>query len=167
MAKITIGDRDYIVPEMNFAAVELAWPAIDQATRAFDPMTGTSSALAVIAAGLMEAPEFNRADFGIKDEEVLEDKEIHERVTRFLKKACKASQLGDIKEGMFKILEEAGLEVEEGELMGALVEALGVTLPNPSQETAPATSPSSAPQTSVVETGTLSESDTVSESITP
>lgn len=153
MANITIGGNEYDIPEMNFLAVELAWPHVLEATNVLDPVRGTSAALAVIAAAIQQADYFDPANFNI---EVKGDREIHQAFSYYLKKQLKATEIGRVKETMFEILKEAGLEVTEGEAVAALMAALGPETEdqNPSPETAPDTSSSSSPPDAKGEAGT-------------
>lgn len=146
MAQVTIGGKDYVIPEMNFLAIERAWPYVVEATETLDPMKGPSAALAVFAAALMEVEPFNPADYEVP-EGVEGDTRIHMAITRFFKKKLKGNELGSIKTAMFEVLKEAGLEVTEGEAMAAVKAALepGMEEQNPSLETAPDTSQSSLP----------------------
>lgn len=147
MATITIGGKDYVIPEMNFLAVERAWPYVQQATDAgFDPIKGSSAALSVFAAGLMEADDFNPVDYGLSAD-TKGDAATHQGVTRFLKKELKAKEMDKVRETMFEVLKEAGLEVTEGEAIAALAAALAPgTDQNLSQETVLDTSSSSSQQ---------------------
>lgn len=152
MAQITVGGVEYQLPEMNFLAIERAWPFVVEATEALDPMKGISSALAVFAAALMEADDFDKATYNVP-EDVVTDFGIHNGVTRFLKKKLKGTEMPIVKDTMFQILKEGGLEITEGEMMQSLVDQ--VTEPeSPSLETAPDTSLSSLPQDAKEETGT-------------
>lgn len=157
MADITIGGTKYYVPEMNFLAMERAWPYIQEATETLDPMKGASTALAVFAAAIMEGEEFNpEKDFGIQNADSLSDSQIHTQVTHFFKKKLKGTEVGVIRPTMFEVLKEAGLEVTEGEALMALQAALGGMEedPSPSMGIAQSTSPSSSPQDARVEAGT-------------
>lgn len=153
MAQITIGGKEYLIPEMNFLAIERAWPFVMKATETVELMTGVSAALSVIAAGLMEAEDFNPADFdatpGDRDAVVLD------RVVYFFKKNLKGNEIGIVRDTMFQILKEAGLEVTEGEALAALAAAAGLKLPETlSPETAPDTSLNSLPLDAREEAGT-------------
>lgn len=126
MATITIGGVTYDLPEMNFLAIERAWPYVEEASMTLDPMKGPSAALAVFAAAMMEADDFDPANFGV-DPSVTSDVRIHLEVTKFLKKRLKGTELPRVKDAMFAMLEEAGLEVTEGEALRSLGEALLAT----------------------------------------
>ena len=154
MAKITVGGKEYYIPEMNFLAVERAWPYVLEATTALDPIAGASAALSVIASGLMEADNFNPAEFGI---EATTDKGIHESLSYYLKKNLKAAEIVEVKNTMFEILVEAGLEVTEGEARAALTAALETDQADPTDlpETAPDTLSSSSQPDAKEEAGTL------------
>jgi hypothetical protein len=149
MAKITIGGTLYTVPELNFIALERAWPYVEQAMATLDPMQGPSAGLGVIAAGLVEADDFERTRYGIGDDERLNDEETFERVLLFLKKKLKATEIVNIKTCLEEILEEAGL-TESGELAAAAVVAVTEKL---SGVIAQGTSPSSSPPTMKEEAG--------------
>lgn len=145
MASITIGGIEYIIPEMNFLSIERAWPYVQLATTALDPMVAVSAALAVIASGLMEDEPFDPSKYGIT-ETGLPEKVIHETIVYFFKKKIKGSELDRVQVAMYEILREAGLEVTEGEATAALMAALGTAQEEatPSPETALDTSPSSS-----------------------
>lgn len=134
MAQITLGGKDYVFPEMNFLAIERAWPFVTRATETTDAMAGVSASLGVFAAAYMEAEEFKASDFGITDE-FTPDASIHRAVHRFFKKNLKGNEMGKVKDTMFEILKEAGLEVTEGESMDKIPEQLGIgmgsTMPSP------------------------------------
>ena len=140
MANVTIGGTEYEVPEMNFLAIERAWPFVVEATNQNDPIAGAGAAISVIAAGLMEADHFKPSDFGIGDGD--KDSDVHRKLSYYLKKQLKASELVNIKDAMLTILREAGLEVTEGEAKAASTAA-----PATDQET-PSLSPETAPDTS-------------------
>ena len=70
MAKVTVGGTQYEVPELNFIALERSWPFIEEAMTALDPMKGVSAALHIIAAGLVEADNFDPATYNIKPEDI-------------------------------------------------------------------------------------------------
>lgn len=162
MAKITIGGNEYVIPEMNFIAVERAWPYIEEAMTTVHPMHGTSAALAVIAATLMEGPEFDPASLGVETTE--QDAEtgfprprseilVHEDLTRTLKRRLKASEVGAVKVCLFDILDEAGFEMKDP-ASGEALAALGMQMMSPSTATAQNTSPSSSQPDAKEEAGT-------------
>lgn len=153
MAQITVGGKEYIIPEMNFVAIERAWPFIVEATETLDPMRGPGAALAVFAAAIMEGDDFDKTQFDI-GEDVHGESIIHNQLTRWFKKKLKGKELNKIKEAMFEVLAEAGLDVTPGEAEAALIAALGVTKESPSMETAPDTSQSSLPLESKEDPGT-------------
>ena len=144
MAQITIGGVEYHIPEMNFLSIERAWPFVQQATSALDPMQAVSAALSVIASALMEAENFDSTAFGIEGPTT--EAETHRLITYFLKKKLRGNELGVVQSAMFEILKEAGLEVTEGEAIAVLGAALGIHQEGAmsSPETAPDTSPSSS-----------------------
>lgn len=117
MAKVTIGGNDYIVPELNFIALEKAWKSI----RAIlvsdnpDPLLIASAGIEVIAYGLIEAPDFDRSKFGIEPDEVLTSDELDSRVVHSIKKQLKAGEIQGVHTAMDEIKEEAGLLPEQGE----------------------------------------------------
>lgn len=151
MATLKVGDKEYQIPEMNFAAIERAWPYIEEATEVLHPMKGPSAGLAVFAAALMEKEDFDPKEFGIEDDKIPEYR-IHEGVTRYLKKQVRAKDIPHVKDMLLELLKEAGIEFkdsEEGEAAGAPAEVM-----SPSPETAPDTLPSSSPQDVKEEAGT-------------
>lgn len=133
MAQVTIGDTQYEVPELNFAALELVWPHVEEAMTTLDPMKGPSAGLYVIAGGIIHTDTFDKTKFGILEMDLLTEKEILDQVVRYLKRQLKASQISGIKDCLDKITEEAGLIPKEGERDPVKQE-------NPSPETAPASS---------------------------
>lgn len=143
MATLTVGGKEYNVPEMNFLAVERAWPHVVEATAAFDPMKGSAAAIAVIAAAMFEGENFNREEWGI-DADVPNDLAYQNLIT-IIKRRMKATEISSAKDTMLKILEEGGLQVSEGELLESL--GLVESLPDlPSPETAEDTSQSLSQQ---------------------
>lgn len=159
MATITIGGKAYIIPEMNFVAIERGWPYVEKATTTLDPIDGVSAALGVFAAGIMEADYFKKEDFNVSDwepgisEAPAEDEHIHTGVIHFLKKGLKGLEMDKVRVTMFEVLKEAGLEVTEGEAPAVLAAAQGMEI-DPSPETAPDTSQNSSPPAAKEETGT-------------
>lgn len=156
MATVTIGGTDYEVPELNFIALERAWPFIELAMTEPDPMKGVSAALHIIAAGLVEADNFKPSDYGIKGEDLssTRDREdqIFELTAKFLKRKTKASEIEGVRRAIGDITKEAGLEPEEGE--GELAEGVKEEAPNLSPETSTHTLPSSSPLGAREEAGT-------------
>lgn len=162
MAKITIGGNEYVIPEMNFIAVERAWPYVEKAMETIHPMHGTSAALSVIAAAMMEGPDFDPASFGIEVNE--QDAEtglprprgedaIFQDLTKTLKRRLKAREVGTVKLCLFEILEEAGFEMKDP-ASGEALAALGMEMMSPSLVTAANTSPSSSQPDAKEEAGT-------------
>lgn len=158
MAQITIGKIEYDLPEMNFLAIERAWPFIQEATAALDPMQAVSASLAVFAAAIMEGEDFDKTRFNIP-KEVVSDFSIHNEVTRFFKKKLMGNELDRVKTTMFDLLKEGGLEITEGEILQSLADAQAEIVEEEamallSQETALDTSPSSSRQDAKAEAGT-------------
>ena len=149
MAKVTIGEVEYHIPTLNFAALELAWPYIEIATSSNDPMAGPSAGVGIVAAGLMEAEGFDRTNFGMLSTEALATSETHARVMYFLKRKLLATQIGAIREVVNEIIVEAGLVSNEGE--NPPVEE---TTMNPSPETVLASSLNSLQPVAKEEAGT-------------
>lgn len=149
MAKVTIGGTEYEVPEMNFAALERAWPYVDEAMMTLDAIKGPAAGLCIVAAGLMYADHFDPAQFGIRADEMLGEDQTFDRVVKFLKRKLKAKELEQVRVAINQITEEAGLEPLEGEAPPA-----GTPEQNLSEETAPPTSQSSSPPVTAEETGT-------------
>lgn len=154
MAIVTIGGTEYRVSELNFIALERAWPHIELAMISQDPMSAVSAAIGAIAAGIMEEEYFNPESFGVdtsKFNEFLDrDTQVHEQVVRYLKRKTKATEISGIREGLHNIAKEAGLEPETGEAQDP-AKAVGAI---PSTETSDASSPSSSPQDVKEEAGT-------------
>lgn len=139
---ISIGGRQYDLPEMTFAAVERAWPYVEEATAAFDPIKGTAAGLCIIASTLIEAEDFDKTRYGMTEaDEMLSVSEQFDRVVYFFKKQLKAKEIGQVKDAVLSILTDADL-IKEDDSSGE-VEA---GTENPSTETVPASSPSSLPQ---------------------
>ena len=142
MATFTCDGKNYPVPEMNFLAVERAWPFVQKATEEFDPMKGSSAAIGVVAAAMLEGEGFDRSAWDIGEE--LDDDAAFELLMRTIKKRLKVSEIGNAKKTMFEILEEGGQQVTEGELLSAL-EALQGERAGSLPETVLDTSQSSLP----------------------
>jgi hypothetical protein len=141
MAKVTVGGKEYEVPEMNFLALERCWPHIEEAMTTLDPIKGPAAGIRIIAAGLIEADHFKPTDFGIGENETLGEDQTFERVTHFLKKKLKANEIEAVRAALDEITKEAGLEeAEAGEAPQTPQQEA-----SPSVETAPTTSPSSSP----------------------
>jgi hypothetical protein len=149
MATVTVGGTEYEVPEMNFAALERAWPFVMEAMLVEDPMKGVAAGISIIAAGLIEAEHFDKTKFGIREDEMLGDEQTFDRVVYFLKKKIKAKEIDGIRKSVDQINLEAGLEPAPGEALPLLAEVRQNLL----TETAPTSSPSSSPPDAVEETG--------------
>lgn len=148
MARVTIGGTEYEVPEMNFAALERAWPYVEESMMTLDPMKGPAAGICIVAAGLMYADHFDPTKFDIKPDEMLGEDQTFDRIVRFLKRKLKAKEIEQVRAAVNKINEEAGLEPEEGEAPAALGEGA-----SPSTETAPSTPLNSSQQDVPEETG--------------
>lgn len=162
MAKITIGGNEYSLPEMNFIAVERAWPFVELAMETVHPMHGASAALSVIAATMMEGPDFDPASFGIEafeqDAETglprpRSENDIFVDLATTLKRRLKAKEIGAVKVCLFEILQEAGFEMRDPS-SGEALAALGMEMMSPSPVTAANTSPSSSQPDAKEEAGT-------------
>jgi hypothetical protein len=150
MASAVIGGIKYEVPELNFIALEKAWPFIERAIITQDPMEGTSAGVSIIAAGLLEAEGFDPTGFGIAEDEKLSWDDTFDRVVIFLKRALKSGEIGNVRTCVEQITEEAGLREDEPGEAQAPVEEEAI----PSTETAPDTSQSSLPLDAREEAGT-------------
>lgn len=139
MAKVTIGGKEYTIPELSFLALEKAWPHIERSMISTDPMVASSTGLHIIALGLQhaEGQPFDKNDFEVPDLG-LNDDDTHQHVVHFLKRKLKASELNRIAPCINQIIEEAGLTPEPGEN-----EAAATLQSPPTSETAPGTSSSS------------------------
>lgn len=142
MANATIGGIKYEVPELNFIALEKAWPFIERAIITQDPMEGTSAGVSIIAAGLIEAEGFDKTKFGIEEDDKLSWDDTFDRVVIFLKRALKSGEIGNVRECVEQITEEAGLREDTPGEAEAPTEGEAM----PSTETAPDTSLNSSPQ---------------------
>lgn len=143
MATFTCAGKDYHVPEMNFLAIERAWPFVRKATEEYDPIKGSSAAIGVIAAAMFEGEGFKREDWDI--EEGLDEDASFERLIYKIKKRIAANEIGNVKDAMFQVLAEGGLQVTEGELLASL-QALLAQTEGSSLGTVLDTSPNSSPQ---------------------
>lgn len=152
VTSIEIGNRKYDLPEMNFAAVERAWPWVEQATVLLDPIKGTGAGLRIIAACLIEDENFDRAAYGMNKPEdmTLAMDEVFEHVTYHFKKKLKANQIEQVRDAVMAILKDADLLQEADDNPSGEAEAGATRLP----EIAPASSPSLLPQDVPGETGT-------------
>lgn len=149
MATVIIGGIEYKVPPLNFVALERAWPSVEEAMFSIDPMKGPAAGIRIVAAGLCEAENFDKTQFGITTEENLDEEDTFERVVKFLKKKLLATELQEVRKCIDQITEEAGLESLSGEALSILMKEA-----SPSPETAQDTSPSSSPPAVGEETGT-------------
>lgn len=139
MAKIVIGGEDYTVPELNFMALERAWPFVEDAmlSTGSDPMKGPLAALRIIAAGIMEDENFQPARYNVSATPDDPDA-IHDQVVAYFRKKLKAREIVTLKDCIDAILKEAGLGAEPGEDQ----EENPPEKASPSPETVPALSPS-------------------------
>lgn len=116
MAKCVIGGTEYDVPELNFIALERAWPFIEASMLAdpnMEPMKGPSAGISVIAAGICESEGFDRLKFGIPIEPFLTDQDVFDMVVIFLKKKLKASEISNVSACLNQITKEAGLDEKD------------------------------------------------------
>lgn len=143
MAKFIIGGKEHHVPEMNFLAVERAWPYVVEATTAYDPIKGSSAAISVIASAMFEDESFSREDWEIPAE--LPDNLAFDNLCLKIKRRMKSNEIGNAKDTMLEILKEGGLQVTEGELLQALKAMLDPEDPSLT-ETAESTLSSLLPQ---------------------
>ncbi len=154
MARVTIGGAEYDVPELNFVALERAWPYALEAMTALDPMKAVSAGLRIVAAGIMESENFEMSAFEI-DASKLDHKldiatQVFDLLVARFKKQLKASEIGDVQLAVMEINREAGLVAPEGEA-GLLTMEQMLSL---STEIAQPSSPSSSPQDAKEEAGT-------------
>jgi len=180
MAKITVGTIEHQIDDMNFIAVELAWPYIEIAMSTVHPIAGTNAALAVIAAGLMESEGFDAKDWDIDPtltEELPGDtpdapkrikkwpkpvEGIHIEMTNMLRRRLKASEMASVKLVLFEMIEQAGFDIADTVSGGALPVEEATASPSP--ETVMPISLNSSQPESKAEAGTLSENNGVSAS---
>jgi hypothetical protein len=157
MAIVIIGGTQYEIPELNFVALERAWPAVELAMAVQDPMQAVGAALDIIAASLMEQEFYTDEKFGVdpsKFEEFLDmDSQRHKAVTRFLKRKLKATEIENVRVGLWAIIEEAGLAPQAGEAKASEEN------PNPSTETSSPSSPNSSQPDAKAEVGIVSDND--------
>jgi len=152
MAKVTIGGTEYEVPELNFVALERAWPYTQQAQLSRDPMEAVNAGIHIIASGIVEGDNFDMAVFNINPEDLAptidREEQIFHGVVYFLRKKLKATEIGPAQLAIFEILREAGLEAEPGELLEMTEEEKTL------METSTPSSQSSSPQDAKEEAGT-------------
>jgi hypothetical protein len=126
MAELMMNGIKHTVPEMNFVAVERAWPYMVDAMGSQDPIKGASAAVAVIAAGLMEMDSFKEADYGITNDMIStteeRDPQVHRLVQMYMKRKLKASEMGLVTLCVITMVQEAGLSPAEGEPRPPLVD---------------------------------------------
>jgi len=142
MAKITVGGKEYTVPELNFYAVERAWPFVVKAMESMDPISGASAGISIVVAGLVEDEDFQPLKYGL-DADVDRD-QAFELLTKKFKRALKATEIPAVRDAVNEIVKEAGLIAESGELTEE---------ENPGTGTAPIILPNSLPQDAAAETG--------------
>ena len=155
MAKVTIGGVEYHCPEMNFLAVEVAWPHVARTMITQDPIQAVGAGVHVVAACLQEQEEFDPKQFGFNDEQIenlpkMSRQDINDLVAHFLKKKMKAGEIPNIRGAVEQIIEEAGLLPDQGE--GEKSESEDPT--SPGTETAPSSSVISSPPESREVAGT-------------
>lgn len=143
MATFKCGGKEHVVPEMNFLAIERAWPFVLEATNSLDPIVGSSAAISVIAASMFEGLDFKRSDWGISEE--IPDNLAFDNLVKSIKRTLKGNELGEVQSTMMQIMEEGGLQVSVGELTEFLQKG-GAGVETLLMETAENTSPSSSPQ---------------------
>jgi hypothetical protein len=110
MAKITLGEEDYTIPELNFEALQRAWPYIEASmvTDAKDPMSGPNAALRIISAGICEGENFNPERYKVTASADDPDA-VYEQVVLFFRKKLKARDIEKLAPCVDQIIEEAGL----------------------------------------------------------
>jgi hypothetical protein len=140
MARVTIGGTEYEVPEMNFAALERAWPFVEESMITMDPMKSVKAGICIVAAGLLEADHFKKTDFGIEEDENLGETQTFDRMVLFFKKKLKATEISGVRAAVDQINKEAGLDADEGEALPVPQASPG----NPSEEIAPSSQQSSS-----------------------
>lgn len=150
MAIVTVGGTEYEVPEMNFAALERAWPFVEEAMMTQDPMKGVAAGIKIVAAGLLESDHFDKTKFGILEDEMLGEDQTFERIVYFLKKKIKAKEIEGIRKSVDQINVEAGLEPVPGEALPPLADLVRENL---LRETAQTSSQSSSQPATAEETG--------------
>lgn len=121
--RIKIGSKEYDVPELNFVALERAWPYVAEVIIQRDFMEALKGSICIIAAGLCEVENFDPSIYGFKKEDLdnaldLSD-QIFEKVVLYIKKNLKANQIADLSLAVNQIIKDNGLEPESGEAPAA------------------------------------------------
>lgn len=119
---VTIGGETYAVPEMNFCAVERAWPYVAQCMETQDPIQGSGAGICIIAAALVEDEYFVPEKYGfeyngpIGENMSPEDRGLFfDLLQKRLKRKLKATEINLIRDAVNQITLEAGLVAEPGE----------------------------------------------------
>lgn len=152
----TVGGKEYTVPELNFYAVERAWPLIVQSMESMNPMVAASAGLDALVAGIVEDEHFRPGTVGLEYEGPVngdyspEEREVFfQQLSRRFKRQLKAKEMGGISLAINELVAEAGLLPEAGEPLNP--EEIPASL---SPGTAADTSQSSLPLGAAEETGT-------------
>lgn len=111
---VTIGGIDFDCPEMNFAALEMSWPFIEEAIFAANPVAGPSAGISILVTTWMETEGFN-----IEDSKWDKIREIHkvdststyrqifDAMVLYLKRSLKAKEVNKLREAINLILIQA------------------------------------------------------------
>lgn len=120
---VTIGGETYQVPEMNFCAVERAWPYVAQCMATADPIQGSAAGICIIVAALTEDEYFVPEKYGFEYKGPIgEDMSPEDRASFFdqlqkrFKRKLRATEISLVRDAVNQITLEAGLVAEPGEL---------------------------------------------------
>lgn len=156
LTTVTLGDREYELPEMNFAALEMAWPFIEEALLSASPVTYPSAAVSILVCLWMEdeegfdimAPMWEPVREKHKVDADSTYRHQFDSMVMFFKRSVKAAQVPQLREAIDLLLKDAQIiqdkEPGSGEAQGAA----------PLTETSTTSSPSSLPQDAKEEAGT-------------
>lgn len=155
LTTITLGSREYDCPSMNFAALEMAWPFIEEALFSPNPVQYPSAGISILVTLWMEAeepfdimhPQWEPVREKYKVDENSTYKHTFDSIVMYLKRSLQASQVMQLREAIQKILVDAEVVTEKEPAPG---EKLGAA---PLTETSPKLSPTSSPQDAKEEAG--------------
>lgn len=153
---VTLGTREYELPEMNFAALEMGWPFIEEALFSASPVQYPSAAVSILVTLWMEeekgfdimAPIWEPVREKYKVDADSTYKHQFDSMVMYLKRNIKAHQVPQLRAAIDKLLLSAGIVQEKGAESG---EAQGAA---PSTETSTTSLPNSSQPVAKEEAGT-------------